>query len=393
MTDTHDGENGPGLDPELRDRIEEWFIRRGIPHFIDKYNAAEDVFTRALPAMTLVFVFEVVIAADTDWDWWHNALALAAGAALLAGGYAALNRYRGRPAFQRPDDVGPLELAGFVFLPALLPLVIGGRFKGALLTVGFNIAVLLVLYAVILYGVVPMTRWALVHMWQQLGGLLNLMARSLPLILVFSMFVFLTAEIWQVAAELTPRAFAMAVGMFMAVGATFILLRLPQEVDRLRRFSSWDEVCDYLDDSPLCAEDVADLTGVPQPPALTRADWFNVGLIWVFSQGVQILLVWAVVTGFYVLFGSFLVDPAVITSWTTHPTVSGWSPADGFVVTWELATVAGFIGAFSALQITVAAVIDDTYRSEFLTDLINEVRSAFAVRAVYLARMGVTVSR
>ena len=383
----------PGLDPELRDRIEEWFIRRGIPHFIDKYNAAEDVFTRALPAMTLVFVFEVVVAADTNWDWWHNALALAAGASLLAGSYAALNRYRGRPAFRRPDDVGPLELAGFVFLPALLPLVIGARFKGALLTVGFNIGVLIVLYAVILYGLVPMTRWALVQTWRQIFGLLNLMARSLPLVLVFSMFVFLTAEIWQVAAELDIRDFALAVGMFAAVGTTFILLRLPREVDRLRRFESWDEVCGYLDDSPLCPIDVEGLSGRPEPPSLTRADWFNVGLIWLFSQGVQIVLVWGVVTAFYVLFGSFLVDPDVIRSWTTHTEISGWSPWDGFVVTWELVTVAGFIGAFSALQISVSAVMDDTYRSEFLADLINDIRSAFAVRAVYLARMGVTVSR
>jgi hypothetical protein len=43
--------------------IERWLVRRGIPHFIDRYGASRDVLTRAIPAPTLVFLFEVFGAA------------------------------------------------------------------------------------------------------------------------------------------------------------------------------------------------------------------------------------------------------------------------------------------------------------------------------------------
>ena len=45
--------------------------------------------------------------------------------------------------------------------------------------------------------------------------------------------------------------------------------------------------------------------------------------------------------------------------------------------------------AFSSLQFAVSAVTDDTYREEFLGDLVHDVREAFAVRALYLRLLGV----
>ena len=384
----------PGLDQQLQDETERWFIRRGIPHFIDRYNAAEDVFTRSLPILSLVFVVEVVLAADFDWLWWQNALALGGGAGLLTVLFVSYNRILGRKAFQRPDDVGVPELLGFVLLPALIPLVIGGRFTGFLLTIAANTALLMVVYVVTLYGLVPMTRWALVHMGGAFGGMARLMARSLPLVLVFSMFIFLNAEAWQVAADFTPGYFALAVGSLLGISSLFILLRLPREVDALRRFDSWDDVSDFLGDAPLDPTDVEGVEGDPDPPSLTRPDWFNVGLIWLFSQGVQIILVGSVISVFYIVFGTFTVRESTILQWTTDTSVSGWRPpGTDLLVTWELLTVSGFIGAFSSLQFAISAVTDDTYREEFLADLVHDMREVFAVRALYLARMGVTVSR
>src|SRR3546814_8362249 len=36
-----------------------WFTARGTPHLIEGYSAAEDVFTRDLPVLTLVLLLEV----------------------------------------------------------------------------------------------------------------------------------------------------------------------------------------------------------------------------------------------------------------------------------------------------------------------------------------------
>jgi hypothetical protein len=377
---------------DLHDATERWFVRRGIPHFIHEYNASEDVFTRALPVLSLVFLAEIVVAADTEWGVGQNVLAVLFGIALLAGGYGAVNRMRDRPAFRPPDDVGLVELVAFVLLPALLPLIIGWRVKGFFLTVGFNLIVLALLYGVILYGLVPMARWAIAESVQQLGGLARLMARSLPLVLVFSMFIFLNAELWQVADDFTGTYFWVSVGVLASVGSLFVLLRLPKEVQALREFDSWQDVCEVLADSPLEPEHADGLTGKPDPPPLTRQDWCNVGLVWVFSQAVQILLVSLAVGVFYVVFGVFTVRSSTIEQWTESDISVLWQINERLIISLELLKVAGFIAAFSSLQFAVSAVTDDTYRDEFLGELVDDVRESFAVRALYLARIGVSRS-
>ena len=381
-----------GLTEQRENDIERWFVRRGLPHFIHKYNASEDVFTRALPILSLVFVLELVLAADTDWSAGQNAAALLGGLAVMVGGFVGVNRMRGRAAFRRPEDVGIPELATFVLLPALLPLLIGGRMAGAALTVLFNVVVLAVVAAVITFGVVPIIRWAVAHTLGELGGLLRLMARSLPLVLVFSMFIFLNAELWQVADDFTSAYFWAAIGVLSGVGSLFVLLRLPKEVDALRRFGTWSDVGTALSDSPLEPEDAEPLDDTPNPPPLSRADWFNVGLVWVFSQGVQIVLVGLLVGLFYLVFGVFTVRLATIQQWTDTEADVLWTVTDQLVVSWELIRVSGFIAAFSSLQFAVSAVTDDTYREEFLGDLVHEVREAFAVRVLYLRMLGVTAA-
>jgi hypothetical protein len=112
--------------------------------------------------------------------------------------------------------------------------------------------------------------------------------------------------------------------------------------------------------------------------------------VWVFSQAVQILLVGLAVGLFYLLFGVFTVRATTIEQWTEGDITTLWHINDQLSVTYDLLKVAGFIAAFSSLQFAVSAVTDDTYREEFLGELVNDVREAFAVRTLYLARMGVT---
>src|SRR3954469_16826774 len=111
------GNLGPARTPgrTVRDgalgEVEAWFVGRGGPHLIDGYSARRDVLTRSLPILSLIFVAEVLGATELDWPWWANLLALAGGLAALLGLWAAVNRFRMRPALARPDDVGIPELA------------------------------------------------------------------------------------------------------------------------------------------------------------------------------------------------------------------------------------------------------------------------------------------
>jgi hypothetical protein len=52
--------------------IERAFRRAGLPNLIEGYSAAEDVFTRALPFLTLVFLLEILNALNLEWIWWRT---------------------------------------------------------------------------------------------------------------------------------------------------------------------------------------------------------------------------------------------------------------------------------------------------------------------------------
>ena len=86
--------------------LERGFRRDGLPNLILDFSAAEDVFTRAIPFLSLVFVLEVVNAMDVDAEAWQNLLYVLGGAAILFGAFGMLNIKRGRPFLTVPSRVG-----------------------------------------------------------------------------------------------------------------------------------------------------------------------------------------------------------------------------------------------------------------------------------------------
>ena len=108
-----------------REEIERWFIKRGLPHFIDGYSAGTDIWTRSLPVLGVAYLAGGFNALDlANWSLRRNLGAAAVTLAVLIAGIAVANVLRGRPALSIPRAVGPGELALFVIgpsLPALLP--------------------------------------------------------------------------------------------------------------------------------------------------------------------------------------------------------------------------------------------------------------------------------
>lgn len=370
----------------LAEQTEAWLVKRGLPHLIDDYSVTRDVFTRAAPFLTFVFVVEVFFTFDEDRDGLSELLPFLGGLAVLFGAAALVNRLRGRRPLQRPDRVGAPELALFVLIPPLLPVLFtNDRLVDGVGTMVGNVVLVLLTYVVTSYGLVPMTRWATGRMFRQIGDLADLMVRSLPLLLLFSAFLFLNAEIWQVANDFEAPFFWIVIVLLCGVGTIFLLFRLPDEVAGVSEFSSWSEVQRQAAGAPV--DDLTQPDGPVRVAPLGTAARVNVGLILVFSQGVRIVLVGGIIGLFYVVFGLFTVRIDTITQWTTDApdVIARW---DWFghqvVVTWELLRVSGFIAAFSALQFSVSAVTDDAYRREFFADIVGEIRDALAVRLLYL---------
>ena len=325
------------------------------------------MFTRAVPLLTLVFVGELLGALNLDWSVWANVGAIAGGLALLLGALALVNRARGRPALARPDRVGKTELALFVVVPALLPVIFGGQVVSALVTMGGNLLLLGAVYLVVGYGVLSILRWAAGQLPRGLASSLALLTRAVPLLLFFALVLFLTTEMWQVFAELPWALMGLVGALFALVAAIFLGGRLPREVRSLETEA-----------------------GAGGPPLNSRQR-INVGLVMFVSQALQVLVVSLAFGLFFAVFGALAISADTLKAWigTTGNEVIPTFDVFGhpITITEELLRVSGVIAVFTGLYFAIAVLTDESYRKEFLEELVGELRDTFRLRAEYLLRL------
>jgi hypothetical protein len=388
------------VDPQLaecRRRTEQWFIHRGIPHFIDGYSARTDIFTRAFPVLALIVLVEMSAPMRDEAAWWFNLGVIVAGVVALLGVVALVNSLRGRPWHRRPDSIGALELAAFVLVGPLVVLAFGET-RQAVITLGANVVALAAIYIVTSYGLIPTTRWALRQFTRQLADVGELMIRSLPLLLVFTMFMFINAEMWSIAAEIPALLLSAAIALLAAVGIAFMLLRLPRELEGAADLGTWTQVCAQVAHTPVqaiadelgCDDPDGEAGGLERHPLSTR-ERINIGLVLFVGQGIQIVFVALAIWVFYVVLGALIVSPETVDLWTgaaRSDVLLTWHLGDDeIVVTGALLRCAAFIAAIAGLQFTVSALTDKAYREEFVEQTLGMLRTDFAVRAVYLARL------
>jgi hypothetical protein len=374
--------------PVAIERTERWFIERGVPHFISGYSASRDVFTRTLPILTAIFLLEMLGALNLEWEPWVNVLAAAGGFAFLVGVWAGVNTLRHRKPLARPEEVGRIELGVFVLAPAALPFLFDfDQWQSALTTAGGNLALLGIIYLGTSYGLVPMTRWGAVYVARQIGSLLNLLIRALPLLLLFVTFLFIQAESWEVAGRIRGARFTALVLLFVIVGVLFVTTRLPREIGELARFDAWATVRELARGTP--ADELQPSRAASTDRPLTRRQWGNVSLVVIVATGVQVALVSVTIGAFFVLLGMLAVPEATVASWVgaAKPDVIGALTigGDDYRLTAELLRVSGFLASFSGLYFTVYVLTDAAYRSEFFDEVVGEVRVALAARVLYLA--------
>jgi hypothetical protein len=343
------------------DAYERRFRHAGLPMLVEDRTAREDVWTRAAPVLAVVLVVEVLLAVNLDWPPWANALVLAGAVAALAVAVAAVNRVRGRPPLALPEDVGTVELAAFVAIGGLLQLI-GGQTTSAWVVCAVNLGLLLVLYVWFAYGMASILRFTGRRIGEQLATAVDLLARAIPLLLLFSVVLFVNTEMWQVFAGMNDATVAATGALLVVVGSAFLVVRLPREVQRVER-------------------DVA------ARPALQRRQRINVGLVLFVTQALQIVLVAVAVGVFFVVFGAIVISADVVEAWTGSEGRQIVSLTVGDIdvrVTVELFRVSAGIAALSGLYYSVAVLTDSTYREEFLDELTGDLRTVFADRARYL---------
>lgn len=321
----------PAGDPLVA--TEAWFLEHGLSYFVPSERAAaREALSRrrVLPALGVVAVVAAVLAGLLGW---------------LSSQVAAA--------------------------PAVLLTVAG---VGALA------------YALTALRAQPIVGWALKRTLSSLGSVVSTASRALPLLLVFIAFLFINAEAWQMAASLGFGTLWLTALLLLGLGTVFLLVRLPEEVDqaddavddafllRACRGTPLEEVCREMVDDP-----AADPAAHAQISGYER---WNLIVVLLVVQAVQVLVLVAAVFGFLLVFGSLVIDEDVQRSWTGEGTSHlSFLPS----VSAELVKVSLFLASFSGLYFTVSAITDETYRGQFFAAVMVHLERAVGVRAVYLA--------
>ena len=372
--------------------IERWFVARGLPHFVERRDSVTAIWGRALPLLVAAYLLLGLNALQLrEWSVAENVAAAAFVLVSAVLTWVLANVVRRRPAFDRPHDIGPAELVVFVVAPAI-PSLLVGQPGDAVQTVLSAVAILALVWGVTSYGVPTLLGWAWQRTSAQVPLLLSVLARALPLLLLFSTFLFINAEAWQVAGTLTGPVYVAVLAVFFLLGATFVLTRIPPLMRALNTFATWREVAELTRDTP-AARVLDELPHAaehdPHADRPSIRQRVNIGLLTVFSQAIQITLVGIGLAAFFVLFGFLAIPEATAAGWTTLEDVhvmADWQVGGRtLVVTDPLLRVAGFLGAFGAMYFTVLLSTDSLYREEFADDVAPQLRQALAVRCVYRA--------
>jgi hypothetical protein len=368
-------------------RLERWFVARGVPHFIDHYAARTDIWTRAAPLLVLAYLVGGFRALDIrHWSLGKNLLASAIIVAVLLAGWVVANIVLRRPWLTRPRVIGKPELVAFVIGPSI-PSLVFTQYRDAIVAFGTGILVLIAIYFGTSYAVLPMLRWAFERLIAQVRSTVALIARVLPLLLLFTTFLFVNADVWGVAGPLDGPAYWMTLAIFVLLGVLFVTSRVPPLMADLATFPTWSEVVELLADTPAEACPIP-ADGSPDPCPLNLRQKLNVGLLMLFSQALQITIVVALLVGFFTVFGFLAMSEATTRAWTGVTDLHvylRWHLGDrDLVLTEPLLRIAGFLGAFSGMYFTVALSTDATYRDEFADDVRPEVHRLLAARIAYI---------
>ncbi|MBS2937479.1 hypothetical protein KDN32_06965 [Nocardioides sp. J2M5] len=319
--------------PERHDRVEDWFLAHGLPYFVAEERAAARAGLRPRRLATLLL-----------------ALLVLAGAAGLAA-YVS-DTYAAGPALWM--SVGGLALLWYALTALRARPIVGFAVSNTLGSLRF---------------IAPMA------------------SRALPLLLVFVTFLFVNAEAWQMTSNLPFGLLWSTVLLMFGLAVLFLLVRLPEEVDRVDDQVDDDFVVRTCAGTPLEAasrEVAADPSVDPQDHAqVSGFERWNLILVLLVIQSVQVLLLSTTVFVFFMLFGSLVMQTDTQLAWTQLRSLDHLPGLSN--LTLSLVKVSLFLASFSGFYFTVSAVTDDTYRRQFFSVVESQLERAVGMRAVYRA--------
>ena len=374
----------------LVDETERWFQRRGLP-----YTGTNDVsplllVNRVLPLLVLTLIAEVITMSlggqYRGWTLLGVFLLTTTGMVLLG---LLVSTRRPRRTWSLPRWATAVAASLFVAGPAFIVLGVEQESQVMFALLIINIGVLVGASLLEYYNVLPIVRHEFAEIRSGQRKFFPPMRQVLPVLLIALLFLFMTAEIWQVSHDMTAFAYAIIIVALIGFSAGFVVAQLQDRLDRVAHFDSWDEV-----------DEVARATTAPFLPLPDdRSDApdleadevgkHEVSLFVFIVLTVQLVVVATVVAAALAVFGALVVRKETILQWTELESAD-WDPivavvlfSNEYALTKETVLMSGLLGVVAAMQFAISIMTDSDFSAEHVNGIRADARELLAVRARY----------
>ena len=371
--------------------VHEWFLHRGLPLVLTRRVRSRDLIERSAPMVSGVGALTAVtmLLAEVTGDAPDYGYALRLGvitAVLVAAPFALYLLHNSGTTLGEAGRRSAALLVMAIFV-VVMPVTVSGWTRAAATEAPMFVVITLLAIWLTYVGFGSIAGWAFRFAWVQLGALGTLMSRALPL-LMLTVVVYFTGELWQLAARMPRQRLWQVIGFLAFIALVFVVTTIRDEVQALR-----DDRAEQTDPKKLLAgtplaDSVAD--GVVRSP-LSRAEQFNVVAVMVVSQAIQVVFFTAGLFAFFLALGIIAVPYDVAVLWSAEETCSvGQPPCAG---TWfgihipipqTVVHMSLLVAVLSGLYFTVSTSVDPLYRQRFFEPLIADVAVSLAGRDAYL---------
>jgi hypothetical protein len=376
--------------PDMQ-QVHEWFLHRGLPLVLARRVRSRHLIERSAPMVSgvgaLTAVTMLLAEVTRDAPDYGYAVRLGVIAAVLVVAPFAL--YLLHHLDTTLGDAGRRTgaLAVMAIFVVVMPVTVNGWSAATAAEAPAFVAITLLAIWLTYLGFGSIAGWAFRFAWVQLGALGTLMSRALPL-LMLTVVIYFTGELWQLAARMTRQRLWQVIGFLSLVALLFVVTTIRDEVRALR-----DDRAGQGDPAGLLAG-----TPLEVPPGepiartpLSRAEQINVVAVMVVSQTIQVVFFTAGLFAFFLALGIIAVPDDVAVLWSAEQTCPvGQPPCAG---TWfgihipipqTIVHMSLFVAVLSGLYFTVSTSVDPLYRQRFFDPLIADVAVSLAGRDAYL---------
>ena len=266
---------------------------------------------------------------------------------------------------------------------------------------GFFFVLCIAVILAVFVGIDTLLGWSFKHTIHQLASLPPMIAKVLPVLMISVLFIFVNADVWKLATDLTfPRTWAVCGAM--AILALFVIattsyerarrllgrrgaVTARYEVAELRAASDsaggvWKKLTANLPDSEQILEE--------QP--VGRAQWANMLVIPFLGQVIQTVFFTLLVFAFFTWFSSIAITDHTIELWVGNAPeklrILGVQMNYNAVVL----KVSMIVSVFGGLSFVATTSSDERYAHEFLEPMVLRVRELLMLNEVSRLTLGVS---